>query len=267
MSTDGSVGEPTRSSTLSYNEHGRPIPALNQPQQIFDRLFGAGDADTARQARRLKSGGSLLDLVLEDAARSTNLDKYDQQKLTNVRYGRWNAVWNGRKSGCIPGRPDMPTVNGELESDLGCRANTWPPCMSCRLSSRIPPAWPPIRSPAWATPPRSAASSHNCLAWANTCTHCHGWNREDGIEPLGKWTSFLPASAPLSCIACTTRRYRRARRVCSITPPLSTAAAIAPRTITRLRSSWPAAARIGFQHGQYVVRSPTSSPPCCSRPA
>ena len=69
MSTDGGVGEPTRSSTLSYNEHGRPIPALNQPQQIFDRLFGAGDADTARQARWLKSGGSLLDLVLEDAAR------------------------------------------------------------------------------------------------------------------------------------------------------------------------------------------------------
>ena len=40
MSTDGGVGEPTRSSTLSYNRHGRPIPALNQPQQIFDRFSG-----------------------------------------------------------------------------------------------------------------------------------------------------------------------------------------------------------------------------------
>ena len=29
MSTDGGVGEPTRSSTLSYNDKGRPIPALN----------------------------------------------------------------------------------------------------------------------------------------------------------------------------------------------------------------------------------------------
>ncbi|MCH1419191.1 MAG: DUF1552 domain-containing protein, partial [Akkermansiaceae bacterium] len=48
MSTDGGVGEPTRSSTLSYNEHGRPIPALNQPRQIFERLFGGGDESTAR---------------------------------------------------------------------------------------------------------------------------------------------------------------------------------------------------------------------------
>ena len=103
MSTDGGVGEPTRSSTLSYNEHGRPIPALNQPQQIFDRLFGAGDADTARQARRLKSGGSLLDLVLEDAARVDGISASTiNRSLTNtsIRYGRWNAAWNGRKSGC-----------------------------------------------------------------------------------------------------------------------------------------------------------------------
>ena len=31
LSTDGGVGEPTRSSTLSYDGKGRPIPALNQP--------------------------------------------------------------------------------------------------------------------------------------------------------------------------------------------------------------------------------------------
>ena len=67
MSTDGGVGEPTRSSTLSYNDKGRPIPALNQPQQIFDRFFGAGDADSIAQRRRLKSASGMLDRVLEDS--------------------------------------------------------------------------------------------------------------------------------------------------------------------------------------------------------
>ena len=62
MSTDGGVGEPTRSSTLSYNKHGRPIPAVNQPRRIYERLFGAGDPDTARNRRRLRSSAHLLDL-------------------------------------------------------------------------------------------------------------------------------------------------------------------------------------------------------------
>jgi hypothetical protein len=82
MSTDGGVGEPTRSSTLSYNDKGRPIPALNQPQQIFDRFFGAGDADTIAQRRRLKSASGMLDRVLEDSNGLRNrLGSQDREKL------------------------------------------------------------------------------------------------------------------------------------------------------------------------------------------
>lgn len=82
MSTDGGVGEPTRSSTLSYDDKGRPLPALNQPQQIFDRFFGEGDADVLRRQRRLKSAAGMLDRVLEDSkSLRKRLGNHDREKL------------------------------------------------------------------------------------------------------------------------------------------------------------------------------------------
>jgi hypothetical protein len=82
LSTDGGVGEPTRSSTLSYNDKGRPLPALHQPRQIFDRFFGAGDPDTIAQRRRLKSASSMLDRVLDDSNSLRNrLGSRDREKL------------------------------------------------------------------------------------------------------------------------------------------------------------------------------------------
>ncbi len=82
MSTDGGVGEPTRSSTLSYDHKGRPLPALNQPQQIFDRFFGAGDADVLRKQRRLRSAAGMLDRVLEDSkSLRKRLGNHDREKL------------------------------------------------------------------------------------------------------------------------------------------------------------------------------------------
>ena len=82
LSTDGGVGEPTRSSTLSYNDRGRPLPALHQPQQIFDRFFGAGDPDTIAERRRLKSASSMLDRVLDDSHSLRNrLGNSDREKL------------------------------------------------------------------------------------------------------------------------------------------------------------------------------------------
>jgi len=82
LSTDGGVGEPTRSSTLSYNDKGRPLPALHQPRQIFDRFFGAGDPDTIAERRRLKSASSMLDRVLDDSNSLRNrLGSRDREKL------------------------------------------------------------------------------------------------------------------------------------------------------------------------------------------
>ena len=82
LSSDGGIGEPTRSTTLSFSRKGRPIPALAKPQQIFDRLFGDGDGELQAQRRRLKSSGAMLDLLL-DHSRSLKrrLGKQDARKL------------------------------------------------------------------------------------------------------------------------------------------------------------------------------------------
>ncbi|MDP7203952.1 MAG: DUF1552 domain-containing protein [Pirellulaceae bacterium] len=90
LSSDGGVGEPTRSTTLSFSREGRPVPALASPKQIFSRLFGDGDNDTATEQRQLENSGSILDLVLENARSLKNrLGRQDQNKfdeyLSSVR--------------------------------------------------------------------------------------------------------------------------------------------------------------------------------------
>jgi hypothetical protein len=83
LSSDGGVGEPTRSMTLSFSREGRPIPALSSPRQIYERLFGQdNEEDAQKQRRRLRNASSMLDRVLEQS-RSLNrrLGKQDQRKL------------------------------------------------------------------------------------------------------------------------------------------------------------------------------------------
>jgi hypothetical protein len=82
LSSDGGVGEPTRSTTLSFTAQGRPIPAISSPRQIFERLFGDGDASSKTQRRLLENTGSMLDQVLENSrSMKTRLGKQDQRKL------------------------------------------------------------------------------------------------------------------------------------------------------------------------------------------
>lgn len=83
LSSDGGVGEPTRSTTLSFSRTGRPVPALSKPSQIFARLFGNEEGESAKaQQRRLENSASMLDLVLEHSkSMKRRLGKLDQQKL------------------------------------------------------------------------------------------------------------------------------------------------------------------------------------------
>ncbi len=95
LSTDGGVGEPTRSSTLSYNDKGRPIPSLNQPQQIFDRFFGTGDADLLRKRRQLTSTSGMLTACWKTRS-LRKLGKQDQDGPDE--YWRWSARSNNVSS-------------------------------------------------------------------------------------------------------------------------------------------------------------------------
>ena len=82
LSTDGGVGEPTRSSTLSFNGRGEPIPAQHKPRLVFDQLFGSTSESLRSRRAELQRTRSMLDRVLEHS-RSVRrrLGKHDQRKF------------------------------------------------------------------------------------------------------------------------------------------------------------------------------------------
>ncbi|MEO1831064.1 MAG: DUF1552 domain-containing protein [Akkermansiaceae bacterium] len=200
MSTDGGVGEPTRSSTLSYNEHGRPIPALNQPRQIFERLFGGGDESTARGRRRLRSAGSMLDLVLDDAKKvRSHLGQHDKEKfdeyLDSVRQVE-KRVERSQAWIDLP-KPELTDQDRErlkLESDSNVPEDYVGTMyeliyLAFRTdSTRV--ATYQIGSMGDAT---SLSGKFPQLLGFGKNIHslCHDWNKPNGIEPLGKWDQFL----------------------------------------------------------------------------
>ncbi|MFM9116855.1 MAG: DUF1552 domain-containing protein [Planctomycetota bacterium] len=79
LSTNGGVGGPRGAQTQSFNEEGRPIPAMNKPRQIFEMLFVTSGKDAADRLARSKSA---LDLLI-DHTRSLQrqLSRHDQQTL------------------------------------------------------------------------------------------------------------------------------------------------------------------------------------------
>lgn len=79
MSTDGGTGTARGAHTISFDRHGRPIPAEHRPKQVFDRLFVTNDADSARRLLRTRSA---LDEMLVDAQRlRKSLSATDRSRL------------------------------------------------------------------------------------------------------------------------------------------------------------------------------------------
>ena len=200
LSTDGGVGEPTRSSTLSYDAKGRPLPALNQPQQIFDRFFGAGDADSLAARRRLKSASGMLDRVLEDSrSLRRRLGQQDQRKfdeyLASVRQIE-ERVQRSQRWLEIP-RPELR--DEDLET-LKLDADDKAPKLFIRTmydliylafrtdSTRV--ATYQITNMADAS---SKAGKFPQLEGFKGSLHnlAHGWNKPEGAESLGRWDRFM----------------------------------------------------------------------------
>ena len=81
LSCDGGVGEPTRCTTISFSNTGRPVPALANPKQIFAKLFGQ-TSDDQLSKQRIHSTQSLLDLVLGNSKSLRNqLAQHDKAKF------------------------------------------------------------------------------------------------------------------------------------------------------------------------------------------
>jgi hypothetical protein len=90
LSSDGGMGAPGRTQTLSFSASGRPVPSLSEPRAIFNRLFGVEGHSLAEQRRAFGRDRSILDNVLaETAAIGRQLSSGDRRRLdeftTSVR--------------------------------------------------------------------------------------------------------------------------------------------------------------------------------------
>ncbi len=91
MSPEGGIGIRTRTSTLSFDRNGQPIPAWYDIPKIFARMFSDGSRDSlARSRYRLRMNRSILDAVSEQSRHlQRQLGAADRQKmdqyLTSVR--------------------------------------------------------------------------------------------------------------------------------------------------------------------------------------
>ncbi len=262
MSTDGGVGEPTRSSTLSYNQFGRPIPAINKPQQIYDRLFGAGDADTARNKRRLKSSAHMLDLVLEDANRlRRELGRFDQQKLDeyldSVRQVEKSVAQS--QAWVDVAKPELSDQDREL---LKLDSDSQVPEQYIRTmlelmhlafqtdSTRV--ATYQIASMGDAT---TLGGKFPQLLGFGKHLHglCHGWNKPEGAEALTKWDNFLAKefSHFLGRMKATQATPESDENLLDHTTLLYGSSNSTTHTNLNYPLVLAGGKKLGFQHGQY----------------
>jgi hypothetical protein len=90
LSSDGGVGAPGRTQTLSFSASGTPIPSLAQPRRIFNRLFEVEHRSLEEQRRAFGRDRSIFDNVLsETQSLHRQLSPADRRRLdeytTSVR--------------------------------------------------------------------------------------------------------------------------------------------------------------------------------------
>ena len=67
LSISSGTGQPNNSTTLAFSRDGVPLPADDNPRNIFDRLFGENTGGVKAQRYALNKRRSVLDSVLSEA--------------------------------------------------------------------------------------------------------------------------------------------------------------------------------------------------------
>lgn len=188
---------PTRANTLSYSHTGQPIPSLNRPAIVFERLFGLNNNSINAQRKGLTRTGSHLDLLRDEARRlRAKLGKADQGKLdqylTSVREVEQDveraAQWLK-----VP-RPKVNASGLSLEAD-----NKTPDDLIRTMLDLIVLAFQ-TDSTRFAT--YQLASMHGAISIANKFPSllgfdkdahglAHGMRKQNGAESQGKWDRYL----------------------------------------------------------------------------
>lgn len=82
LSISAGVGQPNNTNTLAWSRDGVPLPAEDNPRNVFNRLFGIETSGIDAQRRRLNRRHSVLDVVLDHAkSLRKNLGGDDRTKL------------------------------------------------------------------------------------------------------------------------------------------------------------------------------------------
>ena len=197
MSTDGGVGEATRSSTLSFGRNGTPVPAQNRPRLVFNRFFGINSESADRQRKELENSGSMLDLLLEHSKTvrrklgKQDLEKFDEY-LDSVRAIE-QRVDRSQRWLDIP-KPDVESTDLNLDSDHNSPEEYIRTMYDLIFlafqtdSTRV--ATYQLGNMNGAT---SIAGQFPQLLGFGKKIHAlaHGWNKKGGGEALGKWDQYL----------------------------------------------------------------------------
>lgn len=197
LSSDGGVGIPTRANTISYNARGLPVPSLNRPAIVFERLFGLNKDSIEAQRRGLRRTGSHLDLLMDEAKRlNRELGKRDQEKmeqyLTSVRQVEQQVE---RSAGWLD--VPKPKVNADALS-LEADDNTPGELIQTMLDLLVLSFQ--TDSTRFAT--YQIGSMHGAISIAGKfpqllgfANHMHGLahgaNKKDGARKQGEWDRFL----------------------------------------------------------------------------
>jgi hypothetical protein len=82
LSISSGTGRPLNSTTLAFTRDGVPLPAEDNPRNVFNRLFGEEQGGIAAQRARLEKRRSVLDAVMDDAnSLRKDLGSDDRTKL------------------------------------------------------------------------------------------------------------------------------------------------------------------------------------------
>jgi hypothetical protein len=185
---------------MSYDLKGRPLPALNQPQQIFDRFFGAGDLNTLRKQRQLKSAAGMLDRVLEDSkSLRRRLGNHDREKLDEYLASVEEIEKGVQRSQQwleIP-RPELHDQDREM---LHLEADDEAPRNFIRTMYDL--VYLSFRTDSTRVATYQITNMADCSSKAakfpqlegfkaSLHTLAHDWNKPEGAEALGRWDRFM----------------------------------------------------------------------------
>jgi hypothetical protein len=116
MSTDGGTGTARGTHTMSFDRHGRPIPAEHRPKSVFDALFLKSDHQSAK--RLLHSRSALDDLIADARSLEQQLSTQDRRNLEEYLESVRQAELKVEKAKKWLDAP-LPSIDGsELELEL-----------------------------------------------------------------------------------------------------------------------------------------------------